>query len=116
MLAAAGIPLTVANASVGKGLQDHLSVPVIMFTREGGTLVDAEKPANLLKFLVQRRGMLTSNVGEGVLFGRSEPELAHPDLEYIFAPVPFINHGQDEPTGHGITIGVVLLRPSRRAP
>lgn len=111
VLAAAQIRLTVDNRGVGKGLQDHLSVPVIMFTREGGTLVDAEKPINLIKFLAQRRGMLTSNVGEGVLFGRSEPELAHPDLEYIFAPVPFINHGQDDPPGHGITIGVVLLQP-----
>jgi choline dehydrogenase-like flavoprotein len=110
-LAAAGIPLGVASPGVGRGLQDHLSVPVVMFTREGGTLVDAEKPINLVKFLAQRRGMLTSNVGEGVLFGRSEPELAHPDLEYIFAPVPFVNHGQDEQKEHGITIGVVLLQP-----
>ena len=110
-LAAAGIPQTVANDGVGRGLQDHLSVPVVMFTREGGTLVDAEKPANLVKYLTQRRGMLTSNVGEGVLFGRSSPGLAHPDLEYIFAPVPFINHGQDDPPGHGITIGVILLQP-----
>jgi len=58
--------------------------------------------------------MLTSNVGEGVLFGRSEPGLALPDLEYIFAPVPFIEHGQVEPAGHGITIGVVLLQPESK--
>jgi choline dehydrogenase-like flavoprotein len=111
ILEPAGIPLVVASPHVGQHLQDHLSVPVVMFTREGGTLVDAEKPVNLLKFLAQRRGMLTSNVGEGVLFGRSEPGLAHPDLEFIFAPAPFINHGQDDPPGHGITIGVVLLQP-----
>ncbi|WP_375491960.1 GMC family oxidoreductase [uncultured Jatrophihabitans sp.] len=111
VLAAAGITQTVASDGVGRGLQDHLSVPVVMFTREGGTLVDAEKPVNLVKYLAQRRGMLTSNVGEGVLFGRSSPELAEPDLEFIFAPVPFLNHGQDDPPGHGITIGVILLQP-----
>ena len=111
VLAAAGIKTAVANPGVGKGLQDHLSVPVIMFTRGGGTLVDAEKPAQLMRYLTRRRGMLTSNVGEGVLFGRSEPDLPHPDLEYIFAPVPFIDHGQADPPGHGITIGIVLLQP-----
>ncbi|MDT4902652.1 MAG: choline dehydrogenase [Pseudonocardiales bacterium] len=110
-LTAAGIPTVVPIPGVGKGLQDHLSVPVIMFTRDAATLVDAEKPVNLLKFLTQRRGMLTSNVGEGVAFGRSEPGLEHPDLEYVFAPVPFIDHGQADPPGHGITIGVVLLQP-----
>jgi choline dehydrogenase len=49
-----------------------------------------------------------------VLFGRSEPGLEHPDLEYIFAPVPFIEHGLVDPPGHGVTIGVVLLQPESR--
>lgn len=111
VLSAAGIETRVENAGVGRGLQDHLSVPMVMFTRDAATLVDAEKPKELLEFALRRRGMLTSNVGEGVLFGRSEPDLAEPDLEFIFAPVPFINHGQDEPAGHGITIGVILLQP-----
>ncbi|MFN2562570.1 MAG: GMC family oxidoreductase [Jatrophihabitans sp.] len=114
VLAAAGIESVVRADGVGKGLQDHLSVPVVMFTRDAATLVDAEKPVNLLKWLLQRRGMLTSNIGEGVLFGRSEPGLALPDLEYIFAPVPFIEHGQVEPAGHGITIGVVQLQPESK--
>ncbi|MDT4913417.1 MAG: choline dehydrogenase [Pseudonocardiales bacterium] len=114
VLAAAGIRSLVQVDGVGKGLQDHLSVPVVMFTRDAATLVDAEKPVNLLKFLLQRRGMLTSNIGEGVLFGRSDPGLTHPDLEYIFAPVPFIEHGQVEPSGHGITIGVILLQPESK--
>jgi choline dehydrogenase len=112
VLGAAGIQTRIVNNGVGKGLQDHLSVPVIMYTREPITLVGADKrPGELVKYLSQRRGQLTSNVGEGVLFGRSEPGLEHPDLEYIFAPVPFIGHGLVDPPGHGITIGVVLLQP-----
>ena len=115
MLGAAGIATRVANEQVGKGLQDHLSVPVVMFTREPITLFRADKrPGELVKYLAQRRGQLTSNVGEGVLFGRSSDGLEHPDLEYIFAPVPFIEHGQAEPPGHGITLGVVLLQPQSR--
>ena len=112
VLGAAGIATRVVNQEVGKGLQDHLSVPVIMFTREPVTLFQADKrPAELVKFVTRRRGQLTSNVGEGVLFGRSSTDVGHPDLEYIFAPVPFIEHGQSDPPGHGITLGVVLLQP-----
>jgi choline dehydrogenase len=86
-----------------------------MYTREPITLVGADKrPGELSKYLFQRRGQLTSNVGEAVLFGRSEPGLEHPDLEYIFAPVPFIQHGLVDPPGHGITIGVVLLQPQSK--
>jgi choline dehydrogenase len=111
-LRAAGIDPLVTNAEVGRNLQDHLSVPVIKFTRDPVTLVDAEKPKYLLQFLLQRKGMLTSNVGEGVAFIRSSAELPHPDLEIIFAPVPFINHGQTDPPGHGVTLGLVLLQPN----
>ena len=111
VLSAAGVPVAVPLPGVGKGLQDHLAAPVIMFTRAGGTLVDATRPVELLKYLTMRRGMLTSNVGEGVAFTRSEPGLAHPDLEFIFAPGPFIKHGEVEPPGHGITVGVILLQP-----
>jgi choline dehydrogenase len=115
MLGAAGIQTRVVNNGVGRGLQDHLAVSVIMFTRDPITLVGADKrPAELLKYLAQRRGQLTSNVGEAVLFGRSEAGLDHPDLEYIFAPVPFIQHGLVDPPGHGITIGVVLLQPESK--
>jgi choline dehydrogenase len=114
-LAGAGITPLVESPGVGRGLQDHLSVPVIMFTREPITLFRADKrPAELVKYLTRRTGQLTSNVGEGVLFGRSEPGLPHPDLEYIFAPVPFIEHGLVDPPGHGITVGVILLQPESK--
>jgi choline dehydrogenase len=112
VLAAAHIRPLVDSPGVGRRLQDHLSVPVVMFTRDPITLFQADKrPVELVKYLTRRTGQLTSNVGEGVLFGRSEPGLEHPDLEYIFAPVPFLEHGLADPPGHGITIGVVLLQP-----
>jgi choline dehydrogenase len=112
VLRAAGIQTQVASPGVGTGLQDHPAVPVIMYTRDPVTLAGADKrPGELVKYLTRRRGQLTSNVGEAVLFGRSEPGLEHPDLEFIFAPVPFIQHGQVAPPGHGITIAVVLLQP-----
>ena len=36
----------------------------------------------------------------------TEAGLAGPDIELIFAPVPFLDHGFTEPPGHGFTIGV----------
>jgi len=114
VLREAGIEPLVELAAVGQNLQDHLSTVVIMHCPEPITLVNAEKPAELVKFLTRRRGMLTSNVGEGVAFGRSDPSITVPDLEFVFAPVPFIDHGQVEPPGHGITVGVILLQPESR--
>src|SRR5690606_33657910 len=37
-----------------------------------------------------------------------------PDIELIFAPVPFKDHGLTPPDQHGITVGVVLLQPESR--
>jgi len=114
MLKLAGIYTVVASPEVGSNLQDHLSAVVIYHCPEPITLVAAEKPAELVKFLTRRRGMLTSNVGEGVAFARSDAALRTPDLEFIFAPVPFIDHGQTDPPGHGLTIGAILLQPESR--
>ncbi len=69
---------------------------------------------NLARFLTLGRGMLTSNVGEACGFVRTRPELDAPDLELIFAPVPFIDHGLAPPPGHGITIGSVAVTPRSR--
>ena len=55
--------------------------------------------------------MLTSNVGEAMAFVRSSPDVSLPDLQLIFAPVEFIEHGLAPPPGHGVTCGVVLLQP-----
>jgi choline dehydrogenase len=42
----------------------------------------------------------------------TEAGLDGPDIELIFAPVPFLDHGFTEPPGHGFTIGCVLLQPA----
>ncbi|MFC7583094.1 GMC family oxidoreductase [Nonomuraea antimicrobica] len=58
--------------------------------------------------------MLTTNVGEAVAFIRTSDEESAPDIELIFAPGPFVDHGLTPPTGHGLTVGVVLLQPESR--
>jgi choline dehydrogenase len=109
-----GVSVVLNLPGVGQHLQDHLASGVIVFARQPTTLVAAESLPNLLRFLLRRRGMLTSNVGEACGFTRSSPDLDAPDLELVFAPVPFIEHGLVKPPGHGITIGAVLLQPKSK--
>jgi choline dehydrogenase len=111
-LAAAGVPLVAASPGVGKNLQDHLASGWIVHTPTAVTMVDAEKPKQILNYLARRRGMLTSNVAEAVAMIHTQPGLAGPDIELIFAPVPFLDHGFTEPPGHGFTIGTILLQPA----
>ncbi|RSS54641.1 GMC family oxidoreductase [Streptomyces sp. WAC06614] len=104
-----GIEVLVDAPEVGSNLTDHLIGGLVVDT-PGGSLLSAERPRELLKYLV-RRGMLTSNVGEAYGFVRSRPDLALPDLEILFAPVPFLGQGLVKATEHGVTVGAVLLRP-----
>ena len=106
-----GISVAHDLAGVGKNLQDHLAVVSIVHSREAVTLAAAESLPNLVRFLVAGRGMLTSNVAEACGFVRTRPDLLAPDLEIVFAPVPFIDHGLAPPPGHGLTIGAVALQP-----
>ena len=110
-----GIEMVAASPGVGENLQDHLMCALIYRCSQPVTLVAAERKTELLKYLVRRRGMLTSNAGEAAAFTRSAPDRSAPDLELIFAPLPYIDHGlaPDAP-GHGLTVAPVLLQPNSR--
>jgi choline dehydrogenase len=113
-LRAMGIEVVVDLPGVGGNLSDHLAAGPVVGTSRTDSLVAAESPKEVLDYVVRRRGMLTSNLGEAHVFLQSRPDLAGPDIELIFAPVPFLDHGDTEPAGHGYTIGVVLLQPKSR--
>ena len=102
-----------ASPDVGKNLIDHLVTPLGFEVRHD-SLFAAEKPWELVKYLLRRRGMLTSNVGEAYGFVRSRPELKLPDLELIFAPAPFFDEGLGDPYGHAVVCGPILLKPHSR--
>jgi choline dehydrogenase-like flavoprotein len=69
----------------------------------------------LVNYLVRRRGMLTSNVGEAYGFMKSRGDLELPDLELSFAPAPYFDEGIGDPyTGHAVVIGAILLKPRSR--
>jgi choline dehydrogenase-like flavoprotein len=110
-LTAWGIPVVAASPEVGRHLQDHLAAGLITHTPTPVTMVDAEKIGQVLRYLTMRKGMLSSNVAEVVAMIHTREGLDAPDVELIFAPVPFLDHGFTTPPGHGITIGVILLQP-----
>jgi choline dehydrogenase-like flavoprotein len=109
-----GIDVVVDVPEVGANLLDHLVVP-LGFDVPNDSLFAAEKPLQLVNYLVRRRGMLTSNVGEAYGFVKSRPDLDLPDLELIFAPAPFFEEGIGDPYDrHAVVMGPILLKPHSR--
>ena len=83
-------------------------------SKDEDDLAAAEKPKALLQFLFRRSGPLTSNVGEAMAFIRTRPGLPAPDIELIFAPAYYHDHGFDTYDGHAFTLGPVLIAPRSR--
>ncbi|RDH77941.1 FAD-binding protein [Mycolicibacterium moriokaense] len=109
-----GIDVVADVPEVGQNLMDHLAVPM-GFDVPADSLFAAEKPAELLNYLLRRRGMLTSNVGEAYGFVRSRAELDIPDLELIFAPAPFFDEAIGDPHDrHAVVMGPILVKPRSR--
>ncbi|MGX9787182.1 GMC family oxidoreductase [Mycobacterium sp. MMS18-G62] len=109
-----GIDVVADAPDVGTNLLDHLVVP-LGFDVPNDTLFTAEKPVQLINYLVRRRGMLTSNVGEAYGFVKSRPDLELPDLELVFAPAPYFEEGIGDPYDrHAVVMGPILLKPHSR--
>ena len=107
-----GIPVAHVLPGVGRNLRDHLANGILALTKTGvETLYSAESLRNLGRFLLRRRGPLTSNVAEAAAFVRTDPALNAPDLELIFAPVLYEEGGAVPPSAHGVTVATVLLQP-----
>jgi choline dehydrogenase len=112
-----GVPVRADLPGVGRGLQDHLMVPVCWRSVEPSSLLDGRRPGRIAEYLLRRSGPLSSNIGQAGGFVRSRPGLDAPDLQLVFAPV-LLDGLRDErvvePTEHGYSIGAVLLRPGSR--
>jgi len=110
---AAGVTPLIDRAGVGADLQDHLMALTLHRARRPVSLKSAESPANLMRYLLARRGMLSSNVAEAMAFFATEPG-GPPDIELIFAPVLYADEGLSPPACHGFSLGAVLLTPKSR--
>ena len=99
---------------VGRNLQDHLHVKVNYACERPITLEGADSLWNLLKYLVLKRGPLTSNIAEAGGFTSVSEADDRPDVQFHFGPSYSINHGFDNPDGHGFWLSALCLRPESR--
>ena len=113
-LRATGIDVVADLPGVGRNLQDHLFSGATYHCRKPVTLAAAESLGSILRYLLFRKGMLSSNVAEAGAFVRTSVAKRSPDLELIFGPVFYMNHGFSNPPGHGFSIGAILLHPKSR--
>lgn len=110
-----GLPVHRDAPEVGANLQDHPVLPVVFRTRGTDTFKSAESPANLLRYLLARRGMLASNAAEGLAFAQVRPgPVAAPDLEILFLPLDFRREFLEPPAEHAFSLGAAVVAPRSR--
>jgi choline dehydrogenase len=78
------------------------------------SLASAESLPNLLKYLLFKRGPLVSNVAEAGIFLRTRSELVEPDLQLLFGPAYYVNHGLSPRKEHCFGFGPTLVTPESR--
>jgi len=109
-LTSLGIDVLVDAPEVGANMRDHLFAALAVET-EDDTLFAAETEDQLNDFMTNQNGMLTSNVAEAYGFVKTDAALAHPDIEVLFATVPYIGEGLVPAPRHGVSVGAILLQP-----
>jgi choline dehydrogenase len=109
-----GIEPVVDSPGVGENLQDHPFFLTCYESTANEDLADAEKPAALLRYVLRRQGPLTSNVGEAMAFVRTRPGLPAADVQLLFGPAYYHDHGFDEYDGHAFSLAAALITPRAR--
>ncbi|GAA4804449.1 GMC family oxidoreductase [Nocardioides caeni] len=108
-LAEHGIAPVVDNPHVGAHLMDHPMYLVNWDSSHRDNLAFAEKPAELVRYLARRKGMLTSNIGEAGAFFHTSVADDAPGMQMIGAPAYFWEHGAAEYDGQAIAIGLSMV-------
>jgi choline dehydrogenase len=110
----AGVRVVHELPGVGKNLQDHPMVSVGYLCAKPVSMATAESIPNFLRYLFFRRGPLVSNVAEAGLFLRTRLELNVPDLQLLFGPAYYVNHGLTPRKEHCFGFGPTLVTPESR--
>lgn len=110
----AGIQPAYDLPGVGKNLQDHVMVSVGYLCTKPVSLASAESVPNLLRYFLFKRGPLVSNVAEAGIFLRTKSELVEPDLQLLFGPAYYVNHGLTPRKEHCFGFGPTLITPESR--
>lgn len=120
-----GIEVVADLPGVGENLQDHYVMSVRYRLKPGVVSVNelTRGPrfiGEAIKFLFQRKGLLTLSAAHIAVFCKSRPDLAHPDIQYHILPATMdaeklANEQKMELEGApGLTIAPCQLRPESR--
>lgn len=99
---------------VGKNLQDHPMVSVGYLCKQPVSLASAETLPNFLRYLLFKSGPLVSNVAEAGIFWRTRDGLQTPDMQLLFGPAYYRNHGLEQHKEHAFGFGPTLIAPESR--
>jgi choline dehydrogenase len=86
-------------------------VSVAYLSKRPVSLASAQSLPNFLWWQLLGRGPLSSNVAEAGIFLRTEKTLCAPDLQVLFGPAYYVNHGLDRRPDHSFGFGPTLLAP-----
>ena len=116
-----GVDVRHALPGVGRSLQDHINVSTFYGSNRKDLysmsrrfmLANALAP---LKYLLFRKGPLTSNFLEAAAYVRSRTNLDRPDLQIIYGPGVFPLEGTIDNAGmrSGFTFNITYLQPQSR--
>jgi choline dehydrogenase-like flavoprotein len=114
-----GIQVALDAPGVGSNYHDHVASPVHMETDLAVSYGISWKALprgmwNVLEYALARKGPLAGNVFESVAFLRTSPELAKPDVQFVFQPAKRLTTKIPFPVGHGYAISPVALYPKSR--
>jgi choline dehydrogenase len=125
LLSQVGVPVTADLPGVGENLQDHYVIGAL-FRLKPGTITVNELTrgrrfiGETLKYVFQRKGLLTLSAAHIAVFCKSRPDLAHPDIQYHILPANMdmekLAAGGDMVLDKlpGLTIAPCQLRPESR--
>lgn len=110
----AGVDAQYDLPGVGKNLQDHVMVSVGYLCTRPVSMASAESIPNFLRYLLLKRGPLVSNVAEAGIFLRTRSDLQRPDLQLLFGPAYYVNHGLKPRKEHAFGFGPTHIAPESR--
>lgn len=108
-----GVRPLVNAPELGENLHDHPMAVLTFGTTSRDTLLGADRPSELFKWLLLRRGALATNGVEGLAFAKSGRSAA-PEIELLFAPFEWRNQALEAPRSHAYSVGVGVLAPKSR--
>jgi choline dehydrogenase len=114
LLRSFGLPVIVDQPLVGQNLQDHPQTWLGFTHSQPVSLLVAGQERYVRQYEQHRSGPLSSNGPETGGFVRTDAALAGPDIQFNCVPTMMVDGGLTPPSGHAITFGACVLKPSSR--